>query len=112
MAWAAPSALTPNTHTSRALSTAQGASPGGSPLSSPQGTGLLWLPGGIKLFAVFYTFGNIAALARCVRARLLATKFLPSTSRRDVFPWLWLRHGPCSCRECVTPAPSPTARAS
>ncbi|MXQ92566.1 hypothetical protein E5288_WYG005704 [Bos mutus] len=27
------------------------------------GTGLLWLPGGIKLFAVFYTFGNIAALA-------------------------------------------------
>ena len=31
-----------------------------------QGTGLLWLPGGIKLFAVFYTFGNIAALARYV----------------------------------------------
>ncbi|XP_057384223.1 vesicle transport protein SFT2A isoform X1 [Balaenoptera acutorostrata] len=27
------------------------------------GTGLLWLPGGIKLFAVFYTLGNIAALA-------------------------------------------------
>ncbi|KAM7137019.1 vesicle transport protein SFT2A isoform 2-T2 [Molossus nigricans] len=27
------------------------------------GTGLLWLPGGMKLFAVFYTFGNIAALA-------------------------------------------------
>lgn len=27
------------------------------------GTGLLWLPGGLKLFAVFYTFGNIAALA-------------------------------------------------
>ncbi|XP_044935994.1 vesicle transport protein SFT2A isoform X2 [Mustela lutreola] len=27
------------------------------------GTGLLWLPGGIKLFAVFYTFGNLAALA-------------------------------------------------
>ncbi|TKC50942.1 hypothetical protein EI555_001390 [Monodon monoceros] len=30
------------------------------------GTGLLWLPGGIKLFAVFYTLGNIAALASCV----------------------------------------------
>ncbi|KAB0381141.1 hypothetical protein FD755_008925, partial [Muntiacus reevesi] len=30
------------------------------------GTGLLWLPGGIKLFAVFYTFGNIAALASCL----------------------------------------------
>ncbi|XP_029800351.1 vesicle transport protein SFT2A isoform X1 [Suricata suricatta] len=27
------------------------------------GTGLLWLPGGIKLFAVFYTLGNMAALA-------------------------------------------------
>uniref|UniRef100_A0A452E5K4 Vesicle transport protein n=1 Tax=Capra hircus TaxID=9925 RepID=A0A452E5K4_CAPHI len=27
------------------------------------GTGLLCLPGGIKLFAVFYTFGNTAALA-------------------------------------------------
>ncbi|KAF5914876.1 hypothetical protein HPG69_010942 [Diceros bicornis minor] len=27
------------------------------------GTGLLWVPGGIKLFAVFYTLGNIAALA-------------------------------------------------
>ncbi|KAK2505071.1 hypothetical protein MC885_021686 [Smutsia gigantea] len=27
------------------------------------GTGLLWLPGGVKLFAVFYTLGNIAALA-------------------------------------------------
>ncbi|XP_011790351.1 PREDICTED: vesicle transport protein SFT2A isoform X2 [Colobus angolensis palliatus] len=27
------------------------------------GTGLLWLPGGIKLFAVFYTLGNLAALA-------------------------------------------------
>ena len=31
--------------------------------SSILGTGLLWLPGGIKLFAVFYTFGNPAALA-------------------------------------------------
>lgn len=31
-----------------------------------QGTGLLWLPGGIKFFAVFYTLGNIAALARYV----------------------------------------------
>lgn len=30
------------------------------------GTGLLRLSGGIKLFAVFYTFGNIAALARYV----------------------------------------------
>ncbi|KAJ7417992.1 vesicle transport protein SFT2A [Willisornis vidua] len=28
------------------------------------GTALLWLPKGIKLFAVFYTLGNIAALAR------------------------------------------------
>uniref|UniRef100_A0A8B9PIF2 Vesicle transport protein n=1 Tax=Apteryx owenii TaxID=8824 RepID=A0A8B9PIF2_APTOW len=27
------------------------------------GTALLWLPKGIKLFAVFYTLGNIAALA-------------------------------------------------
>ncbi|XP_043552044.1 vesicle transport protein SFT2A isoform X1 [Chiloscyllium plagiosum] len=27
------------------------------------GTVLLWLPGGLKLFAVFYTLGNIAALA-------------------------------------------------
>nr|XP_048276931.1 vesicle transport protein SFT2A isoform X1 [Myodes glareolus] len=27
------------------------------------GTGLLWLPNGIKLFAVFYTLGNLAALA-------------------------------------------------
>uniref|UniRef100_A0A3Q1MPW3 Vesicle transport protein n=2 Tax=Bos TaxID=9903 RepID=A0A3Q1MPW3_BOVIN len=27
------------------------------------GTGLLCLPGGIKIFAVFYTFGNTAALA-------------------------------------------------
>ncbi|XP_057262914.1 vesicle transport protein SFT2A isoform X1 [Pezoporus wallicus] len=27
------------------------------------GTALLWLPQGIKLFAVFYTLGNIAALA-------------------------------------------------
>ncbi|KAI6071422.1 vesicle transport protein SFT2A [Mergus octosetaceus] len=27
------------------------------------GTGLLWLPKGIKLFAVFYTLGNISALA-------------------------------------------------
>ncbi|XP_007420555.2 vesicle transport protein SFT2A-like [Python bivittatus] len=33
-------------------------------LCSLLGTGLLWLPGGMKLFAVFYTFGNIAALAR------------------------------------------------
>uniref|UniRef100_U3FW03 Vesicle transport protein n=1 Tax=Micrurus fulvius TaxID=8637 RepID=U3FW03_MICFL len=32
-------------------------------LCSLLGTGLLWLPGGIKLFAVFYTLGNIAALA-------------------------------------------------
>ncbi|KAM6467656.1 vesicle transport protein SFT2A [Liasis olivaceus] len=32
-------------------------------LCSLLGTGLLWLPGGMKLFAVFYTFGNIAALA-------------------------------------------------
>ncbi|GAB5572047.1 vesicle transport protein SFT2A [Prionailurus iriomotensis] len=32
-------------------------------LFSILGTGLLWLPGGIKLFAVFYTLGNIAALA-------------------------------------------------
>ncbi|XP_038627307.1 vesicle transport protein SFT2A isoform X1 [Tachyglossus aculeatus] len=32
-------------------------------LCSLLGTGLLWLPGGVKLFAVFYTFGNIAALA-------------------------------------------------
>nr|XP_012326476.1 vesicle transport protein SFT2A isoform X1 [Aotus nancymaae] len=32
-------------------------------LFSILGTGLLWLPGGIKLFAVFYTFGNLAALA-------------------------------------------------
>ena len=30
------------------------------------GTGLLWLPNGMKLFAVFYTLGNLAALARCV----------------------------------------------
>lgn len=36
---------------------------------SPQGTGLLWLPGGVKLFAVFYTLGNIAALARYVQTR-------------------------------------------
>ncbi|KAK2525705.1 hypothetical protein Q9966_010960 [Columba livia] len=28
------------------------------------GTALLWLPKGVKLFAVFYTLGNIAALAR------------------------------------------------
>ncbi|XP_057704768.1 vesicle transport protein SFT2A isoform X2 [Corythoichthys intestinalis] len=28
-----------------------------------QGTALLFLPNGIKLFAVFYTLGNIAALA-------------------------------------------------
>ncbi|XP_042746794.1 vesicle transport protein SFT2A isoform X2 [Tympanuchus pallidicinctus] len=34
----------------------------GSPLSLG-GTALLWLPKGIKLFAVFYTLGNIAALA-------------------------------------------------
>lgn len=27
-------------------------------------TGLLWLPGGIKLFTAFYTLGNNAALAR------------------------------------------------
>ncbi|EDL83113.1 rCG44936, isoform CRA_d [Rattus norvegicus] len=27
------------------------------------GTGLLWLPNGVKLFAVFYTLGNLAALA-------------------------------------------------
>ncbi|XP_043819482.1 vesicle transport protein SFT2A [Dromiciops gliroides] len=27
------------------------------------GTALLWLPGGVKLFAVLYTFGNISALA-------------------------------------------------
>uniref|UniRef100_A0A6I8NPM5 Vesicle transport protein n=1 Tax=Ornithorhynchus anatinus TaxID=9258 RepID=A0A6I8NPM5_ORNAN len=32
-------------------------------LCSFLGMGLLWLPGGVKLFAVFYTFGNIAALA-------------------------------------------------
>ncbi|XP_070807450.1 vesicle transport protein SFT2A [Pituophis catenifer annectens] len=32
-------------------------------LCSLLGTGLLWLPGGIKLFAVFYTLGNIVALA-------------------------------------------------
>ncbi|KAL7987616.1 hypothetical protein Chor_006535 [Crotalus horridus] len=32
-------------------------------LCSLLGTGLLWLPNGIKLFAVFYTLGNIAALA-------------------------------------------------
>ncbi|XP_001371701.2 vesicle transport protein SFT2A [Monodelphis domestica] len=32
-------------------------------LCSIIGTALLWLPGGVKLFAVFYTFGNIAALA-------------------------------------------------
>uniref|UniRef100_A0A4W2CSH3 Vesicle transport protein n=1 Tax=Bos indicus x Bos taurus TaxID=30522 RepID=A0A4W2CSH3_BOBOX len=30
------------------------------------GTGLLWLPGGIKLFAVFYTFGNTALSCFCV----------------------------------------------
>ncbi|XP_067845192.1 vesicle transport protein SFT2A isoform X2 [Heptranchias perlo] len=28
-----------------------------------QGTALLWLPKGISLFAIFYTTGNIAALA-------------------------------------------------
>ncbi|CAM4537565.1 unnamed protein product [Caretta caretta] len=28
------------------------------------GTAFLWLPSGLKLFAVFYTIGNIAALAR------------------------------------------------
>ncbi|XP_023964251.2 vesicle transport protein SFT2A isoform X2 [Chrysemys picta bellii] len=28
-----------------------------------QGTAFLWLPSGLKLFAVFYTLGNIAALA-------------------------------------------------
>uniref|UniRef100_A0ABI8AJ07 Vesicle transport protein n=1 Tax=Felis catus TaxID=9685 RepID=A0ABI8AJ07_FELCA len=27
------------------------------------GTGLLWFPGGIKLFAAFYTLGSIGALA-------------------------------------------------
>ncbi|XP_019405522.1 PREDICTED: vesicle transport protein SFT2A isoform X1 [Crocodylus porosus] len=27
------------------------------------GTALLWLPSGLKLFAVFYTLGNVAALA-------------------------------------------------
>ncbi|XP_039563576.1 vesicle transport protein SFT2A isoform X2 [Passer montanus] len=32
-------------------------------LCSFLGTALLWLPKGIKLFAVFYTLGNIAALA-------------------------------------------------
>ncbi|NXI86250.1 SFT2A protein, partial [Rhipidura dahli] len=32
-------------------------------LCSFLGTALLWLPNGIKLFAVFYTLGNIAALA-------------------------------------------------
>lgn len=29
-----------------------------------QGTALLFLPKGMQLFAVFYTLGNIAALAR------------------------------------------------
>lgn len=29
-----------------------------------QGSALLFLPNGIKLFAVFYTLGNIAALSR------------------------------------------------
>ncbi|XP_058145726.1 vesicle transport protein SFT2A isoform X2 [Dasypus novemcinctus] len=32
-------------------------------LCSLLGTGLLWLPQGMKLFAVFYTLGNISALA-------------------------------------------------
>ncbi|XP_027699365.1 vesicle transport protein SFT2A [Vombatus ursinus] len=32
-------------------------------LCSLIGTSLLWLPGGVKLFAVFYTLGNISALA-------------------------------------------------
>ncbi|CAM5133571.1 unnamed protein product [Natator depressus] len=31
------------------------------------GTAFLWLPSGLKLFAVFYTIGNIAALASGVR---------------------------------------------
>uniref|UniRef100_A0A8D0L1Y0 Vesicle transport protein n=1 Tax=Sphenodon punctatus TaxID=8508 RepID=A0A8D0L1Y0_SPHPU len=32
-------------------------------LCSILGTALLWLPGGLKLFAVFYTIGNVAALS-------------------------------------------------
>lgn len=36
---------------------------GGGILCSILGSALLFLPGGIKLFAVFYTLGNIAALA-------------------------------------------------
>uniref|UniRef100_A0A3Q0RTF1 Vesicle transport protein n=1 Tax=Amphilophus citrinellus TaxID=61819 RepID=A0A3Q0RTF1_AMPCI len=34
-------------------------------LSSILGTALLFLPNGLKLFAVFYTLGNISALATC-----------------------------------------------
>ncbi|MFT7806076.1 vesicle transport protein SFT2A [Arapaima gigas] len=33
-------------------------------LCSILGTALLFLPNGLKLFAVFYTLGNISALAR------------------------------------------------
>ncbi|KAK0147993.1 Vesicle transport protein SFT2A [Merluccius polli] len=35
----------------------------GGVLCSIMGSALLFLPGGIKLFAVFYTIGNIAALS-------------------------------------------------
>lgn len=41
-----------------------------------QGSALLFLPNGIKLFAVFYTLGNIAALARYAwKLRLVLTQY-------------------------------------
>ncbi|XP_064411954.1 vesicle transport protein SFT2A [Latimeria chalumnae] len=36
---------------------------GGGILCSILGTAFLWIPNGVKLFAVFYTLGNIAALS-------------------------------------------------
>lgn len=51
-----------------------------------QGTGLLWLPGGIKLFAVFYTFGNIAALARYVQKFGSSKYFICCHSPNTPFP--------------------------
>ncbi|KAJ1070122.1 hypothetical protein K5549_006670 [Capra hircus] len=66
------------------------------------GTGLLWLPGGIKLFAVFYTFGNIATLgSTCFlmgpkmfeTTRLLATTIMLLCFALTLCAALWWHEG-------------------
>lgn len=77
------------------------------------GTGLLGLPGGIKLFAWFCTLGDIAALARMsfsvvsvkqqkkmFRARLLATVTIIFVSYLPLSPSLDIGRGCTHCSAC------------